>query len=289
MNGPDGSRRSVSLRTRPGSASGSPATRCSAAATANTASPATSTCARTGSKSASATAGPAPSRSGLSSPPGSPYEIPEHVSVTAAALVEPGGNSLRAVRAANIQPGQTGARPRIGHHRPARRAVRPRRAGARSTSAGVREGSLELARSLGVQHTSQLDELLQPRIRSVRCGHRGDQQRRACPPLSVRLAKPAGRVVFIGLSSTPSLVDTRDIALKDITAVGILSASPGLAGAIEQLRQRVGRSGLDRQRGRRASMMSPDRLEGRRGPNAGPGPKVHVDPRLRHIEMTDAG
>ena len=53
------------------------------------------------------------------------------------------------------------------------------------------------------------------------------------PALSVRLAKPAGRVVYIGLSSTPSLVDTRDIALKDITAVGILSASPGLAGAIE--------------------------------------------------------
>ena len=32
------------------------------------------------------------------------YEIPEHVSVTAAALVEPGGNSLRAVRAATIRP-----------------------------------------------------------------------------------------------------------------------------------------------------------------------------------------
>ena len=47
------------------------------------------------------------------------------------------------------------------------------------------------------------------------------------------LAKPAGRVVYIGLSSTPSLVDSRHIALKDITAVGILSASPGLAGAIQ--------------------------------------------------------
>ena len=32
------------------------------------------------------------------------------------------------------------------------------------------------------------------------------------PALAVQLAKPAGRVVYIGLSSTPSLVDTRDIA-----------------------------------------------------------------------------
>ena len=36
----------------------------------------------------------------------------------------------------------------------------------------------------------------------------------------------------------------------------------------------------DRERGRRAGRV-PARLEGRRGADAGPGPKVHVDPRLR--------
>ena len=105
-------------------------------------------------------------------------------------------------------------------------------AGAEVHVGGVREGSLALARSLGVPHTWQLDEL---------AASASDQfdavieatSNEAMPALSVRLAKPAGRVVYIGLSSTPSLVDTRDIALKDITAVGILSASPGLAGAIE--------------------------------------------------------
>jgi hypothetical protein len=85
-------------------------------------------------------------------------------------------------------------------------------------------------------------------------------------------------VVFIGLSGTPSLIDTRDLALKDVTAVGILSASPGLAGAIELfasgavvpdplVAEVVGLSDVG------------DRLEGRRGSSAGPGPKVHVDPR----------
>ena len=98
------------------------------------------------------------------------------------------------------------------------------------------------------------------------------------PQLSVRLAKPAGRVVYIGLSSTPSLVDSRGIALKDITAVGILSASPGLAGAIESFA-----SGAVVPDAIVSEVISleevPSRLEGERGADAGPGPKVHVDPR----------
>jgi threonine dehydrogenase-like Zn-dependent dehydrogenase len=99
------------------------------------------------------------------------------------------------------------------------------------------------------------------------------------PALAVRLTRPAGRVVFIGLSAVPSLVDARDIALQDITAVGVLSASGGLAGAIESFAS--GAVVPD-------SLVSevivladvPDRFEGRRGQDAGPGPKVHVDPRL---------
>ncbi|MEQ1737035.1 MAG: hypothetical protein ABL886_11610, partial [Rhodoglobus sp.] len=98
------------------------------------------------------------------------------------------------------------------------------------------------------------------------------------PALSVRLTKPGGRVVYIGLSSTPSLVDTRDIALKDITAVGILSASPGLGGAIRSFA-----SGAVVPDSIVSEVISlddvPSRLEGVRGPDAGPGPKVHVDPR----------
>lgn len=94
----------------------------------------------------------------------------------------------------------------------------------------------------------------------------------------MRLARPAGRVVYIGLSSTPSIVDTRDIALKDITAVGILSASPGLAGAIAHFAD--GTVVPDALVSEVIAVDEvPARLEGRRGADAGPGPKVHVDPR----------
>src|SRR6185436_17141691 len=89
-----------------------------------------------------------------------------------------------------------------------------------------------LARSLGVPHTWKLEELVASASDQFDAVIEATSNE-AMPALSVRLAKPAGRVVYIRLSSTPSVVDTRDIALKDITAVGILSASPGLAGAIE--------------------------------------------------------
>ena len=53
------------------------------------------------------------------------------------------------------------------------------------------------------------------------------------PELAVDLVEPGGRVVWIGLAGEPSLVDSRRVALKDVTAVGILSGSLGIAGAIE--------------------------------------------------------
>ena len=204
------------------------------------------------------------------------YAIPENVSVTAAALVEPGGNSLRAVRAASIEPGQKVLV--LGSGTIGLLAAQFALAeGADVHVGGVREGSIALARSLGVQHTWQLSELANGRESEFDAVVEATSIE-AMPALSVKLAKPAGRVVYIGLSSTPSLVDTREIALKDITAVGILSASPGLAGAIESfasgavvpdsiVSEVVGLEDV------------PARLEGRRGEAAGPGPKVHVDPR----------
>ncbi|MET0860591.1 MAG: alcohol dehydrogenase catalytic domain-containing protein [Microbacterium sp.] len=205
------------------------------------------------------------------------YEIPEHVSLTAAALVEPGGNALRAVRAANIEPGQKVLV--LGSGTIGLLAAQFALAeGAEVHVGGVREGSLALARSLGVPHTWQLDELTasaSDRFDAVIEATSNDTM----PAESVRLAKPAGRVVFIGLSSTPSLVDTRDIALKDITAVGILSASPGLAGAIDSFAH--GSVVPDPIVSEVVSLEDvPARFEGRRGADAGPGPKVHVDPRL---------
>jgi len=199
--------------------------------------------------------------------------IPDSVSVTAAALVEPGGNALRAVDAAALESGQSllilGSGT-IG-------LLAAQFALARGIDvhvAGDRPGSLELAHTLGVEHTHALGAV------DGQFGAVIDATSSAtAPALATRLVDPAGWVVFIGLSSTPSLVDTRDLALKDVTAVGILSASPGLAGAIELFA-----SGAVAPDALVAEVVGldevADRLEGRRGPNAGPGPKVHVDPRL---------
>jgi 2-desacetyl-2-hydroxyethyl bacteriochlorophyllide A dehydrogenase len=205
------------------------------------------------------------------------FQIPEHVSHAAAALIEPGGNSLRAVRAAELDPGHKVLI--LGSGTIGLLAAQFALAqGAEVHIGGVREGSLELARSLGVSHTWQLDEL---------AGAEGDQfdavieatSTATMPAMAVRLAKPAGHVVYIGLSSTPSHVDSRDIALKDVTAVGILSASPGLAGAIDCFAS--GAVAPDAIVSEVISLADvPSRLEGNRGAAAGPGPKVHVDPRL---------
>lgn len=205
------------------------------------------------------------------------FAIPEHVSLAAGALVEPGGNSLRAVRAAAIEPGNrvliVGAGT-IG----LLCAQFALAEGADVHVAGVRESALQLAQELGVRHVST--------IAAIEAG--SDNSFDAvidatslvdAPALCVRLVRPAGRVVYIGLSSTPSLIDTRDVALKDVTVVGILSASPGLAGAIQSFA-----SGAVVPDAIVSEVISledvPSRLEGHRGAGAAPGPKVHVDPRI---------
>jgi hypothetical protein len=73
-------------------------------------------------------------------------------------------------------------------------------------------------------------------------------------------------------------VDTRALVLKDATAVGILSASPGLAGAV-----RAYASGAVDPRPLVAATVGlaevGDVLAGWRPDGAGAGPKVQVDPR----------
>jgi threonine dehydrogenase-like Zn-dependent dehydrogenase len=99
------------------------------------------------------------------------------------------------------------------------------------------------------------------------------------PALAARLVDPGGRIVLIGLSGKPSPIDSRDLVLNDVTAIGILSASPGLRGAIDLFA-----SGAVDHDPIVSEVIGLDevgsRLDGNRGPNAGPGPKVHVDPRL---------
>ena len=202
------------------------------------------------------------------------FEIPSSVSVAAAALVEPGGNSLRAVDAAALGAGD----PLLILGSGTIGLLAAQFALARGIDvhvAGERASSLELARALGVSHTHHFDDLEgRPYAAVIDATSSVD-----APALAAKLVDPAGRIVFIGLSGSPSLVDTRDIALKDVTAVGILSASPGLAGAIELFA-----SGAVVPDALVAEVVGlgdvGERLEGRRGASAGSGPKVQVDPRL---------
>ena len=97
------------------------------------------------------------------------------------------------------------------------------------------------------------------------------------PAAALALVEPAGRVVYIGVAPRPSPIDSRDLVLNDLTAVGILGASAGLAAAIEHYadgRVRPGALaevvvGLDRAAEALAGLISP-----------APGVKIHIDPRL---------
>jgi threonine dehydrogenase-like Zn-dependent dehydrogenase len=202
--------------------------------------------------------------------------IPEHVSVTSGALVEPGGNSLRAAQATQAGPGSrvlvlgSGTIGLLA-------ALFLLAKGVDVHVAGDRAGSLKLARDLGVSTTHDLDgiALSDERFDAVIDATSFDTS----PAIAARLVDPAGRIVLIGLSGTPSLVDTRDLVLADITTVGILSASPGLAGAIEAFATgAVEPDSIVAEVIGLADVAS--RLEGNRGVAAGPGPKVHVDPRV---------
>jgi threonine dehydrogenase-like Zn-dependent dehydrogenase len=202
------------------------------------------------------------------------HHLPDTVDDTAGALVEPAGNAMRAVRAAALErgapllvigPGTIGLLT----------ALIAASDGLEVHLAGRSDSSLEFARSIGIARTWRLDDLPgTPFDAIIDCTAGVD-----VPALAVQHVEPGGRVVLIGLSGSPSLVDTRDIALKDVTAVGILSASPGLVETIEHLGDgRVdprpivaGTVGLEQV----GSALAGEPLHG-----LGAGPKIHIDPRL---------
>jgi threonine dehydrogenase-like Zn-dependent dehydrogenase len=202
------------------------------------------------------------------------HGLPDPVDPVLGALVEPGGNAWRAARAAGagsgdralvIGPGTIGLLT----------AMFLRAAGAEVHLLGITEPSLAFARDLGfaAAWTSGTPADL-PFDAVVDASTAAGS-----PALAVDLVEPAGRVVCIGIAGTPSTVDTRTFLLKDVTVVGILSASPGLsatiaayaAGDVDPRPLVAATVGLDQV----AAVLAGERPDG-----TGPGPKVHVDPRL---------
>ncbi|MBY3791522.1 alcohol dehydrogenase catalytic domain-containing protein [Rhodococcus fascians] len=206
-------------------------------------------------------------------PASSLHELPDTVDAVLGALVEPGGNALRAASAASVTKGD-----RVLIIGPGTigllTAMFTRSWGVETHVLGLSEASMQFARSLGFDNVWTADTLVDIPFDAVVDASNDPN----APARAVDLVEPGGRVVYIGLAGSESVVDTRDIVLGDITAVGILSASPGLsatvaayaAGHVDPAPLVAATVGLD---------SVADVLAGWRPEGAGDGPKIHIDPR----------
>ncbi|SOD72239.1 D-arabinose 1-dehydrogenase-like Zn-dependent alcohol dehydrogenase [Jatrophihabitans sp. GAS493] len=200
--------------------------------------------------------------------------LPESVDDAAGALVEPGGNALRSVWGAGLGRGDrllVLGNGTIG----LLVAAFARADGAEVHLMGRSEQAQLFSRSLGFTGVWGQHELPEAPWDAVVDASNAT----ALPALALELVEPGKRIVYVGLSGTPSLIDTRTLALKDVTAVGILAASQGLAQTIE----RYANADVD-PRPLIAATVGLERvgdvLSGWRPDSAGDGPKLHIDPRL---------
>jgi threonine dehydrogenase-like Zn-dependent dehydrogenase len=198
------------------------------------------------------------------------HALPDTVDAARGALVEPGGNALRSVLAADLAPGErllvlgTGT---IG----LLTAMFARARGAEVHLLGQDEDHLPLPRALGFADAWTRDTL--PGL--AWDGIVDASTARELPALALDLIEPGRRVVHIGLAGTPSTIDTRDLVLKDVTAVGILGASAGLPGAIAAYAD----GSVDPTPLVAATVGLDEVAEALAGHRASGAPKIHVDPR----------
>lgn len=204
--------------------------------------------------------------------------LPDQVDETAGALVEPGGNALRAVRAAHLVAGERLLV--IGPGTIGLLAAQLALArGCEVHVLGVTPASLAFAAGLDTSGLTVAGAWTKDDLPELRWDAVVDASNHpSSPALAADLVDAGRRIVYIGLSESPSLLDTRTLAMKDVTAVGVLSASPGLAGAIDLFA-----SGAVDPRPLVAATLTLDHIDGvlrgERPPGAGAGPKIHVDPR----------
>jgi threonine dehydrogenase-like Zn-dependent dehydrogenase len=210
----------------------------------------------------------------LAVPVTSLYALPDTVDEVAGAMVEPGGNALRSVWGADLSPGD-----RVLVLGPGTigllAASFASAMGAEVHLMGDSQRSIDFAGTLGfVGVWSEANVPALPWDAVIDASNAA-----ALPALALELVEPGKRIVYIGLAGAPSLIDTRALALKDVTAVGVLSASPGLAGTIDLFA-----SGAVDPRPLVAATVGlhdvASVLGGWRPPGAGDGPKIHIDPRM---------
>ena len=197
--------------------------------------------------------------------------LPDTVDDAAGALVEPGGNALRAVRAAGLSPGE-----RLLVVGPGTIgclvALVAAAHGLEVDVLGVTPASLGFARSLGLQVWTA-DSLPDVPFHAVVDASTGAE----VPAFAVERVEPGRRVVFVGIPAQPSPVDTRRLTFRDLTAVGVLSGSGALAGTVD-----LYATGAVDPRPLVAVTVplqhAADAVRGDRPAAWGQAPKVHVDP-----------
>jgi threonine dehydrogenase-like Zn-dependent dehydrogenase len=200
------------------------------------------------------------------------HSLPDAVDGVAGAMVEPGGSALRALRGAALRPGE-----RVLILGPGTIgllvAMFALAHGAQVHMLGLTRESLDFASTLGVHGAWTAADLPRLPFDAVIDASNAPP----LPALALDLVEPGKRVVYVGVAGHPSVIDTRSLVLKDVTAVGILGASAGLAGTIEQ----YAAGSVDPRPLVAATVGLADVgevLAGWRPGGAGPGPKVQVDP-----------
>ena len=202
------------------------------------------------------------------------FALPDEVDDTAGAMIEPGGNALRSVWGAALAAGDrllvlgTGTMGLLA-------AEFARADGVEVQLMGKSPETIEFARSLDFAGT-----WLRPELPELPWDAVIDASNAAeLPALALELVEPGKRVVYLGIAGTPSLIDTRTLALKDVTAVGILGAAQAITRTIE----RYAAGEVDPRHLVAATVsleQTADVLAGWRPDGASGGPKIHIDPRL---------
>ena len=140
--------------------------------------------------------------------------------------------------------------------------------------AGTRPDALAFARTLGIDGAWLISELPALQWDAV-VDATNDSD---VPAQALDLVEPGGRIVLIGLGTHTGHLDSRLLTIKDGTAVGILSGSPALSSLVD-----IYASGQVDPRPLVAATVGLGNvghvLAGERPSGAGPGPKIHVDPR----------
>jgi threonine dehydrogenase-like Zn-dependent dehydrogenase len=204
------------------------------------------------------------------------HPLPDAVDDAAGAMVEPGGNALRAARATDARAGDRvlvlGAGT-IGLLTTRFLAA----TGVEVHVTGRSERSRAVARSFALPGVWAPDEV--PAMAWDAVIDATDDP--AAPALALSLVEPGGRVVAIGLAGNASTIDVRSVTLKDVTVTGILGGSAGLDGAVEAFadgsvdpRPLIAATiGLDALADAMTALAA-----GRTPAGSGPGPKLQIDP-----------